>query len=312
MDATVRVHGTYDRPEATVAVDAPEIRWRGEKIENVKGQIRFHSDGGEAVEADLTADAARITGQGVYDHKSGEWGSGRLEFNVHLAKLALSKLENLMAVPAGLDGMLDAELAGAIRIDHGAARPERLEGRILADNLTLEEAPLGRVEALVHPEEGQSRIEINALIEGIRVIGLATLGLGGDSVLEGRIEAPRLPLRLIRSIASAPAPGQPREAMPVRGFVEGNVEWKVPLARPEEFRAWASIASMEVRPRSDQILDTQIDPSDLTLRNASVIHLEADRNGVRIGSAKLTARQTDVTISGGYDFNSRAPWDVHL
>ncbi len=311
-DATVRVRGTYDRPEATVVVDAPEIRWRGEKIENVKGQIRFHSNGGEVVEADLTADGARITGQGVYDHKSGQWGSGRLEFNGRLAKLKLSKLENLMAVRPGLDGMLDAELAGAIRMDHGAARPERLEGRILADNLTLDEAPLGRVEALVHPEEGQSRIEINALIEGIRVMGLATLGFGGDAVLEGQIEAPRLPLRLIRSIASAPAPGQPREALPVRGFVEGSLAWKAPLARPEEFRAWASIASMEVRPRSDQILDTQIDPSDLTLRNASVIHLEADRNGVRIGTAKFTARQTDVTISGGYDFNSRAPWDVHL
>src|SRR5208337_2000944 len=214
-DATMRIQGTYDRPEATVLVDAPEILWRGEKIEGVKGQLRFHNDGREVVEADLTADGARITGKGVYDHPSGTWASGRLEFNVRLAKLLLSKLENLMAVRPGLEGVLEAELAGAARINQGAARLESLSGRIMADQVTLEGAPLGRVEALVRPETGSSRIEISALVEGVRVMGLATLGFGGDAVLEGQIEAPRLPLRLIRMIASAPAPGRSREPMNV-------------------------------------------------------------------------------------------------
>jgi len=57
------------------------------------------------VEADLTADGRGIAGKGVYDHPSGTWASGRLEFNVHLAKLLLSKLENLMTRAAGLEGV---------------------------------------------------------------------------------------------------------------------------------------------------------------------------------------------------------------
>jgi translocation and assembly module TamB len=69
---------------------------------------------------------------------------------------------------------------------------------------------------------------------------------------------------------------------------------------------------LEIRPSSDQILDTQIDPSDLTLRNAGAIHIAADRNGVRLEAAKFTARDTDVTLAGSYAFNSRAPWDLHL
>ena len=311
-DATLRIQGTYDRPEATVEIDAPEILWRGEKFERVKGQIRFHNDGREVVEADLIADGARITGKGVYDHPSGTWASGRLEFNAHLTQMALSKLENLMAARPGLEGMLEAELAGAIRVNQGEARLESLSGRVLADQLTLEGAALGRVEALVRPETGRARIEINAVLEGVRVMGLATLGFDGDTVLEGQLEAPRLPLRLIRTITSAPAPGQTREPLPVRGFVEGELKGRIPLARPEEFTASASIASLEIRPSSDQILDTQIDPSDLTLRNAGAIHIAADRNGVRLEAAKFTARDTDVTLAGSYAFNSRAPWDLHL
>jgi translocation and assembly module TamB len=311
-DATLRIQGTYDRPEASVQIDAPEILWRGEKIERVKGRIRFHNDGREVVEADLIADGARIVGQGLYDHPSGTWASGRLEFNGHLTQMALSKLENLMAARPGLEGVLEAELAGAIRVNRGEARLESLSGRILADQLTLEGAALGRVEVLVRPETGRSRIEISALVEGVRVMGLATLGFDGDSVLEGQIEAPRLPLRLIRTITSTPAPGQPLGPMPVRGFVEGQLRGRIPLARPEEFTASATIARVEIRPSSDQILDTQIDPSDLTLRNAGAIHMEADRNGVRMEAAKFTARETDLTLAGGYAFNSRTPWDVHL
>ena len=311
-DATLRIQGTYDRPEASVQIDAPEILWRGEKIERVKGQIRFHNDGREVVAADLLADGARIVGQGVYDHASGTWANGRLEFNVHLTQMALSKLENLMAARPGLEGVLEAELAGAIRVNRGEARLERLTGRILGDQLTLEGAALGRVEALVRPETGKARIEISAVLEGVRVMGLATLGFDGDTVLEGQLEAPRLPLRLIQTIASAPAPGQPREPLVVRGFVEGELKGRIPLARPEEFTASASIASVEIRPSSDQILDTQINPSDLILRNAGAIHMEADRNGVRLGAAKFTARDTDLTLAGSYAFNSRAPWDLHL
>ena len=164
----------------------------------------------------------------------------------------------------------------------------------------------------MRPETGRARIEINAVLEGVRVMGLATLGFDGDTVLEGQLEAPRLPLRLIRTITSAPAPGQTREPLPVRGFVEGELKGRIPLARPEEFTASASIAGVEIRPSSDQILDTQIDPSDLTLRNAGAIHIAADRNGVRLEAAKFTARDTDVTLAGSYAFNSRAPWDLHL
>jgi len=99
--------------------------------------------------------------------------------------------------------------------------------------LTLEGAPLARVEALVRPGRAARGIEIDALIEGVRVKGLAA-GLGGDSVLEGQIEAPRLPLRLLRTIVSAPAPGPAARAdAPVRGFRRRPVAGPAfPLAAP--------------------------------------------------------------------------------
>ena len=308
-DAKLRVHGTYDRPEAAITFDAPAITWRGERFERVKGGLRFHNDGREVLETDLTADGARLRGRGTYDHPGGQWSSGRLEFNGHVEDLALGRLENLMAARPGLDGVLEAELSGAVRLTDGEAGLESLSGRISADKLTLEGAPLGRIEALVKPEAGRSRIEISALIEGIRVMGLAALDFGAGQVFEGQIEVPRLPLRLVRTIVSTPAQGA---AMPLRGFLDGELRWRVPLTRPVEFKASATISHIEIRPSSDQILDTQIDPSDLTLRNSGAIQMDADHVAVRLHPAKLTARQTDLTVAGSYNLNSRAPWDVRV
>ena len=182
-DIVARFRGTYDRPEATVQLDAPEIRWQKEILERVKGTLRFHNDGHEVLDADVTADGAQIVGKGSYDHPSGNWSDGRLTFEAHVSKLAFAKIESLMAVRPGLDGVLEAELSGALRVTDGTPRPESLSGRLTAENVTLDGEPLGRAEALLRPEAGKSTFELNALLEGTRVIGFGTLGYGEDYLL---------------------------------------------------------------------------------------------------------------------------------
>jgi hypothetical protein len=311
-DIVARFRGTYDRPEATVQLDAPEIRWQKEILERVKGTLRFHNDGHEVLDADVTADGAQIVGKGSYDHPSGNWSNGRLTFEAHVSKLAFAKIESLMAVRPGLDGVLEAELSGALRVTDGTPRPESLSGRLTAENVTLDGEPLGRAEALLRPEAGKSAFELNALLEGTRVIGFGTLGYGEDYLLEAKLAVPRLPLRLIRTLVSSPSPDGAREPLPVRGFIEGETTVHLSLAHPEDLRATASISDVQLRPTQDQLKDTQIDPSDLTLRNSGPIALELDQNGIRIKPAKFTARQTDLNLEGSYVFNSRSPWDLRL
>ena len=98
----------------------------------------------------------------------------------------------------------------------------------------------------------------------------------------------------------------------MRGFIEGEATVHLSLAHPEDLRATASISDVQLRPTQDQLKDTQIDPSDLTLRNSGPIALELDQNGIRIKPAKFTARQTDLNLEGSYVFNSRSPWDLRL
>jgi len=199
-----------------------------------------------------------------------------------------------------------------LRIANREARPESLSGRLTVEKITLEGEALGRAEAILRAERGKSAVEVNALLENTRIIGFGTLAYAGDYQLEGKLAVPRLPLRLIRTLVSAPAEGETREPLPVRGFIEGEVTVSVPLARPEALRASAAISNVQIRPTSDQLRDTQIDPSDLTLRNAGPVTLQFDENGFRIMPAKFTARQTDLSVEGGYAFNSKSPWDLRV
>ena len=104
-DINVQFRGTYDRPEATVHFDSPEVQWRSEKVQGVKGTLRFRNDGHEVVEADMLADGARVTGKGSYDHPTGSWSNGRLSFETHVSKLTFAKVESLMAARPGLGGV---------------------------------------------------------------------------------------------------------------------------------------------------------------------------------------------------------------
>ena len=133
--------------------------------------------------------------------------NGHLTFETHVSQLTFAKIESLTAARPGLDGVLEAELSGALRIANGIARPERLSGRMTAEKVTLDGEALGRAEVLLRPETGKSAFELNALLEGTRVIGFGTVGYDGDYPLEAKLAVPRLPLRLIRTLASAPAQG---------------------------------------------------------------------------------------------------------
>ena len=311
-DIDARFQGSYDRPEATIQIDAPLLQWSGEKAERVKGSLRFRNNGHEVLDADLFADGAKISGTGGYDHPSGDWSNGRLDFDVHVSQLALSKIENLMAARPGIEGVLQADLKGALRIKNREVRPEVLSGRITAESLTLEGQALGRVEAILRPEPGKSALEVNALLENTRVMGFGTLGFDADYTLQGKLAVPRLPLRLLRTFVAPPTQGESREELPVRGFIEGEATVTLPLARPSALQAKIAISNVQLRPTSDQLRDTQIDPSDLTLRNSGPIALELDQNGLRIKPAKFTARQTDLSVEGGYSFNSKSPWDLRV
>jgi translocation and assembly module TamB len=311
-DIAVSFRGTYDRPEATVRVAAPELTWRGEHIQKVNGEVRFRNAGKEEIDADVSADGARYTAHGVYDHASGEWRNGRLEFQAHVAHLALATLENLAEVRPGLTGSLDGELGGVVRIERGGVKPERLEGQLAATKVKLDGADLGHAEVALHPLNGGAAVELSATLEGARVQGSGKLLFTDELPLEARLAVPRLSLRLLRTLGVTRAAKTPDEPLPVRGFLEGTAEVRVALARPKEFHATAEISHIQMRPRSNEILDTQIDPSDLTLRNAAPIRLEADHTGVRVRQARFIARQTDLTLEGAYVFQARQPWDLHL
>ena len=189
-------------------------------------------------------------------------------------------------------------MSGVVRVERGGMKPERLEGQLAATKLKLDGAELGHAELALHPANGGAAADFSATLEGARVEGTGKLSFNEDYQLDARLNVPRLSLRLLRSLGVVRDPKAPGEPLPVRGFLEGTAQLHLPLARPGEFRATAEVATVQLRPRSDQILDTQIDPSDLTLRNAGPIRLDADRNGVRIHQARFIARQTDVTLDG--------------
>ena len=312
FNATLAFRGTYDRPEATLQFDSPEIRWSGEKLEKLEATVRFRNDGRERVEATVAADGAKVALQGVYEHPSGEWSNGRLEFNLRESKLAIGKVENVTAIWPGISGTLEANFDGALRMVQGHPHWERLAGQAVADKLALDGAALGRLEAIVRPGPERAEIELAANIEGSLVRGHATLGFTGDYPLAVKVDVPRLPLRLIRTLTADSSASAPRPPLPVRGLLEGEVQLDMALARPSDFRASAAISNVQIRPRSDEILDTQINTSELILRNAGPIRIEADHNGVRVAAAKFTALETNLTLTGGYLFNSRAPWDLRV
>jgi translocation and assembly module TamB len=310
MDADVRGQGTVDQPEVTVSFHLRDAGFEQERFESITGELRTRTGPKLNVEGTVLLDGTKVDLHSQFTHPRGDWEQGELEAYVLVAGLELARSEWLESLRPGLQGILSAEgdlrasLTGSgwlLRSIQGHAEAPQVSsaGRRLL-RLRVDASTTGttavvktRLDAGTNPIEGETRIR---LAPGYPATGKVAFGRTGFHTL-----ADLAGLRQAQD-----------DSLPVRGFIEGSVDWSAEMARPDSVQARIEIRQLQLAPRNTQILDTQLDAGDLTIRNAAPIVMAATESGVRIERAQFVAKQTDLTLSGLYSYQSKAPWDLSL
>lgn len=310
----LELSGSLEDPSASLRFDGTQLQAAGETFEKTAGSFVLRSgSGGDAVVAgEWLLGSARGTVDGSFRHPKRDWENGAGSVKFTEKGLELASLQAVRSVRSGLAGVLSLDGNLSFRLQEGQPRLDRIFAVARSDNLTLDTEPVGsfRVEANTVGEAiGLSN---TLVLEGRRITGSSLVQLDADYNAEGVLRIPRLPFSLIRRVLDEPDPGKGREPLPVQGFVEGEVVWKAPLAAPSRGSADLTVSRLQVRPRAEALPESEIDTSELVVRNSGPLRLSVDAKAIRIRSARLQALNTDLTVAGLYRFGATNPWELTL
>ncbi len=306
IEVRARLNGTLGAPAGALHWTISGGSFSTERFEHLAGDLNLSPDG--LLNGSLTADHARLSLSGQWRHPTGDLANGTLDLRAALAALPLAEIEALQSARPGLSGELQGDVRAVVVLTGASVALRSLDGTLHAAGVHLGSRNLGALNVRGESKAGTLTVQATLAVPQGVIQGDARIRLAGNFPAEGRVHLPRLTFGLLHDLFADPG----AEPWPVRGFLDGEATWSGPLADPHHIFARLTVASLQVRPRQQDLLENQVDTSELALRNSVPLIFELANGVARVRQAKFTALETDLTLTGSYTPGARSPWAIDI
>lgn len=303
--ASARVSGTVRNPEADVTLDVAGAAALGESFDRLRGNLHYVSGLVRVGNGEATLGPGRLNFSGSYQAGQGDWTRGDLSLDLTAQAVGFGRIAALHGLLPSLEGRLEGKFALRARLDPGAFQVRELNGEGAARGLTLYSEPLGDVTLATETRGAELALRANAKFRDASVQGQGVWRLEGDIPGSATLQFSRLTVASLHDLAMIGATEKEKSvAPPFEGFVEGGVTLSIPLRRPERFQAEARIETLQFTPLASQVPRLDVAAGDIVLKNAQPVLIAISAHEARVRSARFTARDTNLEVSGAVPLDS--------
>ncbi len=307
ISAQAAVEGTPDAPLGTLRLDWRDAAIGSEKFKLLTASLQTKVEPALALRGEVRLDGDPVTIEASFEHPKADWRNGRLRVRLDTKKLRLAQVETVRQLRPDLTGDLQAGITAEIALVKGQAALSSLSGFISAP-LASQARPLGAFRIDASTTNQVILLRAQGDIGGHDFGGESRIRLTAGNPFDGRIALPRIPLAALQ-LAFAESPSEP---WPFLGFAGGDISFKGQLSDLSKLTARLVLTRLQVVPREGSILESDVENSELVLRNAAPITIDIDSSAAYIRSARFLAKDTSLTVAGLYSFSSRSPVDLSL
>jgi translocation and assembly module TamB len=307
LGLTGRVWGTYGDPRAEAQLNLVKGLLYGEPYDSVTAVINYAGETAQVSHARLTAGSKQITAEVSYRHAPGNLGNGRARFEAASNQMALEQFQTITKQRPGLGGTIRFRASGEVEAPAGAPifRIRELNGEVSARGLRLEDQQFGDVRLAAESKGATLSGTMDWNFAGAAIHGSGQGQLSGDNSGSGEITFRDVDILRVQQ-ALGFTQGQFRAA----GSLEGTLVLSGPVLQPELWKGVLRITRLQVGPAPHAEL--VVGQRDLTLANAGPIMAALDRRVVKVESARLVGRATDLSLAGTVSLGQRSPLDLKL
>ncbi|MBE0658356.1 MAG: translocation/assembly module TamB [Bryobacteraceae bacterium] len=307
INAQASVQGTLDAPAGTLSLDWRDAAIGEERIKLISAKLRTSVGPTLVFDIQAAVDGDQVDVQGAFDHPKSDWRNGRLTLSLAAPSIRLSNIERVRGFSTDFDGEMESKLSAGFAIAGGTPTLTSLSGHA-AVKAANGKSPAGAMRIDASTVRDAVQLRIAGDVSGNPFGGEIRMRLAKGYPLDGRVALPRIPFRDLQAAVATGA----AEPWPFQGFLGGDVSVKGLLSEPNRMSARVVITRLQIAPREGNILESEVEKNELVLRNASPITIDLDSGAAYIRSARLSAKDTSLTIAGLYSYSSRSPLDLSL
>ncbi|MDP8989354.1 MAG: translocation/assembly module TamB domain-containing protein [Acidobacteriota bacterium] len=302
--AIVKLSGSARNPQADIALDATQATALGEKFERVRGNLHYtaQSIAFDSGQADLGS--GKLLFSGAYTQQPGDLHSGDLRMDVTAQAITASRVTALRQLEPGAEARLDGKAALDLRVDRGALLLRSVSGAASARNVTLDKQKLGDVSLTAATSGNELTLQATAQVRDTALEGQGKWRLDGDFPGSGSLKFSRLTVATLHDLVMLRGTAGEKTAMPpFEGFLEGGVTFNVALRTPRNFQADLKIDTLQLNAKAQQALRLDVQAQDVQIHNTQPILVSVTAQQAKIASAHLTARDTNLEVTGVVPFS---------
>jgi translocation and assembly module TamB len=310
IGAEAKIAGTIGTPRIEATVTATKGALAGEPFDRFTGTVNYAGTTAELANAHLAAGGKNVTLRARYQHQAGNFGSGRLSFQVDSNAMPLGQFQIVSKAYPGIGGT--AELHGTGVLDIAPAKPGQaglrlisLNGALTGRGLRMNDQAV-RDGTLTAATEGSELVaHFDSELAGSVIQGDGKWSLTDDYPGSVQLKFNRLDLERLRLwLRGRKPPG----GLQIAGSAEGTLTIAGPALKPDLWKAQLRIPSLQAGPGGDG----GGTDNALALHNAAPILVTMERNVVKVESARMVGRATDLSLSGTIDLQQKNPLDLRV
>ncbi len=314
LNTTAQVTGTVGNPQATADLTVANGSLYQEPFDRLTGKLNYVNGGTQAGTFQLRAGTKQVDLKATYTHAATDFLTGKVQFEVASNRMQLNQFVNVRKQQPGVNGIVELKAQGNLQLSQvkgpknttsTKADLGNLNANLNATGISLQGRPLGDA-TLTANTQGQTlkaHLESNLAQSVIRAD--ATVQLTGDYPTQANATFAKADIATLRRLF---LPLQPGQTMQVGGIVEGKLEASGPAAKPALMTGTLEIPSLALRP--DPLPASVKQLGDVTIRATEPIRVSLSNQILRIESAKVTAKNTNLSLQGTVHLADKEPLNL--
>ncbi len=301
VNTTAQITGTVGDPHATADLTMTRGRIYDEPYDRLTGRLQYLNGSAQTLTAEADAGRKRLNATLKLDQQH------RLTFSVSTNAMALADIATVRKIEPDLRGTAQIKADGSVEITPGHFDVHELSGDVRATGLALGTRQLGDATLSAETQNGVMTARFDSNIAKSAIHGDGTVRLTGDYPVNARLTFSGLGLSAVTALLRS---ASDESDLNLDGSAAGDVTLNGPVKKPDEINAAFQVTQFELHPLT--VTGGAKNIPDLRLRNNGPIRATLAKSVVRVESARFTAPNTDLAVTGNIALNSRSSFDLQV
>ncbi len=314
LTAEAQVNGTLSDPRATATLHGGKGVAYGEPFDRAAGVVTYVNGGRQDFNIEVDAAARKVTLAGSFQHAPTDFLSGTIQANLTTNDLALHQIQTLRKYQPAVGGIARGAGDFVLQLTHAQSGEQveltRLNADLFTRSFAIDNKELGDVHLTARTVAGQQTpmiaVQLEAGVAHSSIHGTGNWRLTPGYPGSGEITFSKVNLAEVRKLLAPHA----TSLTSLGGSVEGKITFSGSAETPRAMAGTLEIPKLEIRPEPGGEIPIPASLRDVVIQNQGPIRAAMTNGNIRVETARVTARSTDLSLAGTVNLGAASPLNL--